>query len=112
MARDIETERLKALVDCDICHGRKSKNREVYHVLSFEELDDLKSHLGSVFSNTHYCVEFYTTLWVTAHQIYGDRARELQQPLWLVYLEAHGVQVKSRGEAIMKHRAGRSPNVS
>ncbi len=90
--------------DCDICHGRKGRNREVYHVLSFDNLDELRSHLASVFPNTPYCVEFFTTLWVTAHQIYGHHAKDLQQPLWLVYLEAHGVEVKNRGEAIMKHR--------
>lgn len=90
--------------DCDMCHGRKGKNREVYHVLSFDELDELRSHLASVFPNTPYCVEFYTTLWVTAHQIYGGHARDKYFPLWLVYLEAHGGKVDNRAEAIMKHR--------
>ncbi len=110
MARNIDTERLKAVVDCDICHGRKSKNREVYHILSFNEIDDLRSHLTSVFPNTPYCVEFYTTLWVTAHQIYGQRARDLYAPLWLVYLEAHKVKVANRAEAIMKYRGRMTGN--
>jgi len=90
--------------DCDICHGRKGKNREVYHILSFDDLDDLRGHLNSVFPETKYCVDFFTTMWVTAHQIYGGYAREKYLPLWLVYLEAHGVKVDNRGESIMKHR--------
>jgi len=95
--------------DCEICHGADNgknsvRNRQIYHILSFEDLDTLRDHLKSVFSDGHYCVEFFTTLWVTAHQLYGQRARDLSAPLWLVYLEAHGVEVKNRGEAIMKFR--------
>ena len=109
MARNIKTEREKPVAtNCDICRGVKnrngSKNRQVYQILSFEDLENLKGHLKSVFGTNHYCVDFFTQLWVTAHQIYGAHARDLQQPLWLVYLEAHGVTVKNRGDSIMKHR--------
>ncbi len=104
MARDIDTERFKALVDCDICHGKRGHNREIYHVLSFAGLDQLRGHLNSVFPETKFCVEFYTNMWITAHQLYGHIAKDKYMPLWLVYLEAHGVEVKNRGESIMKHR--------
>lgn len=106
--RDEETKVADG-IDCKVCHGRgrHGKNSEVYHVLSFADLDELKRHLRSVFPKTPYCVEFYVQLWVTAHQIYGERARDLQQPLWLVYLEANGVTVKNRGESIMKYRTAR-----
>lgn len=90
--------------DCAKCRSEK-RNSQVYHILSFADLDTLKAHLSAVFGKGEYCVEFFTTMWVTIHQIYGDRAKELDQPLWLVYFEANGVEVKNRGESIMKYRA-------
>ncbi len=84
----------------------------MYRMLRCRDLDELKHYLVPIYPNTQYCVDYFVNFWVMAHQIYGNRAKDLQRPLWLVYLEAHGVQVKNRGEAIMKHRAGRSPNVS
>jgi hypothetical protein len=90
--------------ECDYCHGNKGRNLEVVHILKFPDLEALRSHLAAVFTDTKYCIEFYTNMWTIAHQIYGGRAKELYAPLWLVYLEAHGVKVIDRAEAIMKHR--------
>lgn len=73
---------------CAKCRSEK-RNSQIYHILSFADLDALKAHLNVVFGKGEYCVEFFTTMWVTIHQIYGDRAKELQQPLWLVYFEAN-----------------------
>ncbi len=81
-----------------------SRNGEVYRMLRCRDLDELKHYLVAIYPNTQYCVDYFVNFWVMAHQIYGNRAKDLQQPLWLVYLEAHGVEVKNRGEAIMKHR--------
>lgn len=90
--------------NCDLCHERKGRNATVVHILKFRDPEILGSHLRDVFPDSKYCVEFFTTLWNTAHHIYGHVAREKQQALWLVYLEAHGVTVKNRGEAIFQHR--------
>jgi len=90
--------------DCDLCRERKGHNATVVHILKFKDPDDLTEHLNRVFPNTPYCVEWFSNLWGTANRIYGHVAREKYMPLWLVYLEAHGVKVNNRGEAIMKHR--------
>jgi hypothetical protein len=97
-------EREVAVATCDKCRSEK-RNSQVYHILSFADLHELRSHLNEVFGKGEYCVDFFTTMWVTIHQIYGDRAKELQQPLWLVYFEAHGITVKNRGESIIKYRS-------
>lgn len=79
-------------------------NREVYEILNQRDLHELRIYLERRYPNSAYCVQWFTDMWLMAHSIYSSRAKDLQQPLWLVYLEAHKVEVKNRGEAIMRHR--------
>lgn len=93
-----------AAVDCDLCHERKGRNATVIHILSFTELDILGAHLKSVFPKSDYTVGWFVTFWTMVHRIYGNEAKQKWVPLWLMYLEVHGVTVKNRSAAIMKHR--------
>lgn len=105
MAREVGTERAKpAAVDCDLCHERKGRNATAVHILKFADPDALAGHLKTVFPDTPYCVEYFLNLWGMAHRIYGNEARNKYAPLWLVYMEAHGVRVNNRADAIMKFR--------
>lgn len=106
MAREVGAEKAKpSLIDCDLCHERNGKNAAVVHILKFREQAELKAHLEQVFpKSSAYAVEWFSELWLMAHRIYGNEAREKYAPLWLVYLEAHGVKVGNRAEAIMKFR--------
>lgn len=105
MAREVGSERGKpSALDCDLCRERKGRNHAAVHILKFRERDLLARHLQDVFPNTKYAVDWWLQFWTTANQIYGHVARDRQQPLWLVYLEAHKVNVKNRAEAIMRFR--------
>jgi hypothetical protein len=88
---------------CAACRSQ-SRNRQVYHILSFTDLEILKDHLNAVFPDNNFCQEFFINMWLFAHQFYGDMSKSKFAPLWLVYLESHGVTVKKRGEIIMKYR--------
>jgi hypothetical protein len=89
--------------ECDLCREKKGRNATVVHILSHRDEESLRQHVVGVFESS-YTQEFFLTLWKTAHRIYGNEARDKRAPLWLIYLEAHGVKVHRRGEAIMKHR--------
>ncbi len=88
---------------CADCRSKKH-NRQVYHILKFDDLDSLKEHLHGVFPGNDFCREFFVNLWLIAHQLYGHIAKDKYAPLWLIYLEAQGVKVTNRAEAIMGHR--------
>lgn len=107
MARRVGAEKAKPATGqvCDLCRERKGRNATVVHILSFSDYEALAGHLSAVFSETPYCREFFSILWTTAHSIYGQFAREKYMPLWLVYLEAHGVPIKNRAEAILSYRS-------
>lgn len=99
-----------AKADCDLCRERKGRNRAIVHILKHSDREQLRNHLLAVYGES-YAVNFYLTLWDLAQQIYGNFARQKQMPLWLAYLEAHGVKVNNRAEAIMKFRGHQESRV-
>lgn len=105
--RDNEVRSYSGGEPCDLCHEKRGRNRIIVHILEFKDEESLSAHLNAVFTESKYCVEFYSTLWSTAHSVYGSVAREKYVPLWLVYLEEHGVKVKNRSEMIMRYRGAR-----
>lgn len=104
MARKTTAKKTNAADDCDLCHEKGGRNSTVVHILSFDDYEALIRHLNEVFPDTKYCVEFYANLWSVANEIYRQTARERYEPLWVVYLEAHGVKINNREAAIKKHR--------
>ena len=106
MARQRTSEaELPKVNNCDLCHERKGRNATAVHILKFRDEDELARHLQAVFPETKYCVEFFTNFWITARRIYATVAKEKYVPLWLVYLEAHGVKIDNRAEAIIRYRS-------
>lgn len=92
---------------CPNCQEEKGRNPQIVHVLSFADHDALKEHLNRG-TLSPYAKEFLLSFWSMAHQIYFTEAQRKFQPLALVYLEEHGVNVDRRLEWITRYRESRS----
>jgi len=92
---------------CQDCHLKRGRNRQIVHYLRFYDEENLRRHLNGEFPEDKPWVDSRIRFWHFAQNYYGQAAREKYAPLWLVYLEAHGVMVHNRAEAIMKHRGHR-----
>ena len=95
----------ESLATCDYCSGKNGRNKQIVHILSRPNREALVAHLSQQFQGKP-PQDFFLSLWDTAHMLYGTVAYERNQPLALVYLEAHGVNVKNKFDWITRHRSG------
>jgi hypothetical protein len=92
-------------MQCDFCSERKGRNAMIEHHLKFRDDEALRSHLFSLYGNARENkIESVLNFFSFVHRFYGQEAYEKYAPLWMVYLEAHGIKVNDRGEIIMRYR--------
>lgn len=89
---------------CRDCRGLRGRNAQIRHILTHANRNALLGHLKHEFKAV-YLQDFFLSLWDGAHQLYSHIAAERVEPLWLTYLEQHGVAVKDRADVINRFRA-------